>query len=69
MTALISRLAEDLDTELLRQRQRVGSNAVRDLEPERLVEAVLRGLAGHMDTAGHRTAATWLRTSINGEMR
>jgi len=61
---LIPRLAEALDTELIRQKGR--SQWVIDLDPESLAVAAIRSLAERMEAEGFRHPAMWLRDQIKG---
>ena len=61
---LIPRLAEALDTELIRQK--LSSQWVIDLDPESLAVAAIRSLAERMEAEGFRHPAMWLRDQIKG---
>ena len=61
---LIPRLAEALDTELIRQK--IASRYVIDLDPESLAVAAIRCLAERMEGEGFKHPATWLRDQIKG---
>ena len=57
--SLIPRLAEALDTELIRQK--LASQWVIDLDPESLAVAVLNEAANQLQGAGWKSAALWFR--------
>ena len=61
---LIPRLAEALDTELIRQK--LSSQWVIDLDPESLAVAAIRDLAERMEAEGFKHPAMWLRDQIKG---
>jgi len=64
---LIPRLAEALDTELIRQK--IASRYVIDLDPESLAVAAWRSVADQIEAWGHITVARHIRYEIAKEAK
>jgi hypothetical protein len=65
--AVVLRIAEALDTEIINQRRGVTSrpfDACLDLDAERLALAAIEALAGHMRDQGFVHPSNWLRSFL-----
>jgi hypothetical protein len=65
--AVVLRIAEALDTEIINQRRGVTSrpfDACLDLDAERLALAAIEALAGHMREQGFVHPSNWLRSFL-----
>lgn len=65
--AVVLRISEALDTEIINQRRGVTSrpfDACLDLDAERLALAAIEALAGHMREQGFVHPSNWLRSFL-----
>jgi hypothetical protein len=65
--AVVLRIAEALDTEIINQRRGVTSrpfDACLDLDAERLARVAIEALAGHMRDQGFVHPSNWLRSFL-----
>jgi hypothetical protein len=65
--AVVFRMSEALDAEIIRQRQGVKDrsfDACLDLDAERLALAAIEALAGHMREQGFVHPSNWLRSFL-----
>jgi hypothetical protein len=65
--ALVLRISEALDTEIINQRRGVTTrpfDACLDLDAERLALAAIEALAGHMREQGFVHPSNWLRSFL-----